>query len=94
MLQLSADDPSAAVIGYTITPAYQRQGLAREGVGALLDYAVPFLLAKRFDSVLTAPHEGHLYRRLRHSDVADDRKVLARVRAWYTVHGMFERGSS
>ena len=27
----------------------------------LLDYAVPFLLDRRFDSVLTAPHEGHLY---------------------------------
>ena len=33
----------------------------------LLDYAVPFLLDKRFDSVLTAPHEGHLYRRLSHA---------------------------
>ena len=56
---------------------------------ALLDYAVPFLLAKRFDSVLTSAHEGHLYRRLRHAEVADDREVLARVRAWYTTHGMF-----
>jgi len=31
----------------------------------LLDFAVPFLCDRRFDSVLTAPHEGHLYRRLR-----------------------------
>jgi dienelactone hydrolase len=55
----------------------------------LLDYAVPFLLDRRFDSVLTAPHEGHLYRRLRHADVATDPEVLSRVRAWYTAHGMF-----
>ena len=55
----------------------------------LLDYAVPFLLDRRFDSVLTAPHEGHLYRRLRHAEVASDPEVLARVRAWYTAHGMF-----
>jgi dienelactone hydrolase len=56
----------------------------------LLDYAVPFLLDRRFDSVLTAPHEGHLYRRLRHAEVADDPEVLARVQAWYATHGMFE----
>ena len=55
----------------------------------LLDYAVPFLLDRRFDSVLTAPHEGHLYRRLRHAEVATDPEVLSRVRAWYTAHGMF-----
>jgi dienelactone hydrolase len=64
---------------------------------ALLDYAVPFLLARRFDSVLTAPHEGHLYRRLRHAEVAADPEVLARVRAWYAAHGMFQpnaRGAS
>jgi dienelactone hydrolase len=56
---------------------------------ALLDYAVPFLLDKRLDSVLPAPHEGYLYRRLRHAEVATDPEVLARVRAWYTAHGMF-----
>jgi len=55
----------------------------------LLDYAVPFLLDKRFDSVLTAPHEGHLYWRLSHAEVATDSEVLSRVRAWYTAHGMF-----
>ena len=55
----------------------------------LLDFAVPFLLDRRFDSVLTAPHEGHLYRRLRHAEVATDPEVLSRVRAWYTAHGMF-----
>ncbi len=55
----------------------------------LLDYAVPFLLDSRFDSVLTAPHEGHLYRRLTHAQVATDSEVLSRVRAWYTAHGMF-----
>ena len=55
----------------------------------LLDYAVPFLLDRRLDSVLTAPHEGHLYPRLRHAGVATDPEVLSRVRAWYTAHGMF-----
>ncbi len=55
----------------------------------LLDYAVPFLLATRFDSALIAPREGHLYRRLGHADVAVDPEVLSRVRAWYTNHGMF-----
>ena len=55
----------------------------------LLDYAVPFLLARRFDSVITAPHEGHLYSRLRHAAVATDPEVLSRVRAWYAAHGMF-----
>ena len=57
----------------------------------LLDYAVPFLLDRRFDSVLTAPHEGHLYRRLSHAQVATDPEVLSRVRAWYTAHGMFSQ---
>ena len=55
----------------------------------LLDYAVPFLLDRRFDSVLTAPHEGHLYSRLGHAEVATDPEVLSRVRAWYTAHAMF-----
>lgn len=55
----------------------------------LLDYAVPFLLARRFDSVLTAPREGHLYRSLRHAEVATDAEMLSRVRAWYTAHGIF-----
>lgn len=56
----------------------------------VLDYAVPFLLAKRFDSVLTAPHEGHLYLRLQHADMATDPEMLSRVRAWYTAHGLFD----
>jgi dienelactone hydrolase len=55
----------------------------------LFDYAVPFLLDRRLDSVLTAPHEGHLYRGLSHGEVAADPEVLSRVRAWYTAHGMF-----
>jgi dienelactone hydrolase len=55
----------------------------------LLDYAVPFLLGRRFDSVLTAPREGFLYRRLRHAEIATDPEVLSRVRAWYTAHGLF-----
>ncbi len=57
----------------------------------LLDFAVPFLFDRRFDSVLTASHEGHLYWRLSHAEVATDPEVLSRVRAWYTAHGMFEQ---
>ncbi len=57
----------------------------------LLDVAVPFLLDRRFDSVLTAPHEGHLYRLLRHAEVARNPEMLSRVRAWYASHGMFEQ---
>jgi hypothetical protein len=55
----------------------------------LTDFAVPFLLDKRFDSVLTAPHEGHLYRRLSHSKAAEDPEVLKSIRTWYTAHGLF-----
>ena len=46
----------------------------------LRDFAVPFLLDERFDSVLTAPHEGYLYRRLGHGDAAKDAEVLERIR--------------
>jgi len=56
------------------------------GIG---DFAVPFLLDRRFDAVLHAPHEGHLYLRLSHASVADDPEVLARIRTWYSAHGMF-----
>jgi dienelactone hydrolase len=55
----------------------------------LLDFAVPFLLDQRFDSVLSAPHEGHLYRRLTHSGIADEPEVLENIRAWNREHGMF-----
>jgi dienelactone hydrolase len=55
----------------------------------LRDLAVPFLLDQRFDSVLTAPHEGHLYPRLGHGEVAEDSKVLERIRDWYAAHGLF-----
>jgi dienelactone hydrolase len=55
----------------------------------LRDFAVPFLLDERFDAVLEAPHEGHLYRRFGHGEVAEDREVLARIRAWYASHGLF-----
>ena len=55
----------------------------------LLDFAVPFLLDRRFDAVLNAPHEGHLYPRLSHATVADDPEVLARIRTWYSAHGLF-----
>ncbi len=89
--------------GGVLLDAIHRQGIPAPSVAqarriqapyqwhhGLLDYAVPFLLDRRFDSVLTAPHEGHLYRRLRHAGVADDPEVLERVRAWYATHGMFE----
>src|SRR5262252_3056090 len=46
----------------------------------LRDIAVPFLLDERFDAVLSAPHEGHLYPRLNHSAVAENPEVLARIR--------------
>jgi len=55
----------------------------------LRDFAVPFLLDRRFDAVLNAPHEGHLYPRLSHSTVADDSEVLASIRTWYAAHGLF-----
>jgi dienelactone hydrolase len=55
----------------------------------LRDFAVPFLLDRRFDAVLNAPHEGHLYPRLSHATVADDPEVLARIRTWYSAHGLF-----
>jgi dienelactone hydrolase len=55
----------------------------------LRDFAVPFLLDRRFDIVLNAPHEGHLYPRLGHASVADDPEVLARIRTWYATHGLF-----
>jgi len=55
----------------------------------LRDFAVPFLLDRRFDHVLNAPHDGHLYPRLSHASVAEDPEVLAHVRAWYAAHGLF-----
>ena len=55
----------------------------------LLDFAVPFLLDRRFDAVLNAPHDGHLYPRLTHAAVAEDREVLSRIRSWYAAHGLF-----
>ena len=55
----------------------------------LRDFAVPFLLDERFDSVLTAPHEGHLYPRLGHGEVAEDHEVLERIHTWYAAHGLF-----
>jgi dienelactone hydrolase len=53
------------------------------------DFAVPFLFDRRLDSILTAPHEGHIYPRLGHGDVAEDDEVLERVRTWYAAHGLF-----
>ncbi len=73
--------PSVAEARRIQTPYQWHHGLP--------DYAVPFLLDSRFDSVLTAPHEGHLYRRLTHAEVATDPEVLSRLRAWYITHGMF-----
>jgi dienelactone hydrolase len=55
----------------------------------LRDLAVPFLLDQRLDSVLTAPHEGHLYPRLGHGNIAEDHQVLERIHAWYAANGLF-----
>jgi RimJ/RimL family protein N-acetyltransferase len=49
MLQLTSD-PTVAVIGYTVTPVQQRQGLGLEGVHALLSYAVPLLRLRRVEA--------------------------------------------
>jgi dienelactone hydrolase len=57
----------------------------------LRDFAVPFFLDQRFGSVLGGPHEGYLYRRLRHAEVAEDVTVLKRIKAWYTAHDLFRR---
>jgi dienelactone hydrolase len=73
--------PSAAEARRIRTPYQWHHGL--------LDYAVPFILARHFDAVLTAPHDGHLYPRFGHGGIATDSEVLARIRAWYTEHGMF-----
>ena len=54
----------------------------------LLDFAVPFLLDQRFDSVLGGTREGYLYPRLHHAEVAEDRTVLKRIKAWYAAHGL------
>jgi acetyl esterase/lipase len=70
-------------------PAARRIQAPYQWHHGVLDYAVPFLLDRRFDSVLEAPHEGHLYPRLRHAEVVADPEVLSRIRAWYRDHGMF-----
>jgi dienelactone hydrolase len=73
--------PSVALARRIQTPYQWHHGLT--------DLAVPFLLDRRFDSVLTAPHEGHLYRRLGHSEAADNPEILERIRSWYAAHGLF-----
>lgn len=55
----------------------------------LRDLAVPFLFDRRFDAVLTAPHEGHVYPGLGHGDIIENPEVLQRVHAWYAAHGLF-----
>jgi len=75
--------PSVAQARRITTPYQWHHGLK--------DFAVPFLLDRRFDAVLTAPHEGHLYLRLTHATVAADPEVLDRIRAWYASHGLFDR---
>ena len=57
----------------------------------LRDFAVPFFLDQGFGRVLGGPHEGYVYRRLRHAGVAEDASVLKRIKAWYTAHGLFRR---
>ena len=50
MLQVRAHDPSVAVIGYTISRVHQRQGLGREGLTALLSYAIHALRLRRVEA--------------------------------------------
>src|SRR6478672_9929831 len=64
--------PSAAEARRIETPYQWHHGLR--------DLAVPFLLDKRFDSILTAAHEGYIYPRLGHAEVAEDAEVLKRIR--------------
>jgi dienelactone hydrolase len=73
--------PSVAQGRRILTPYQWHHGLK--------DFAVLFLLDQRFDSVLTAPHEGYLYPRLSHAGVADDPEVLKRIENWYASHGLF-----
>jgi dienelactone hydrolase len=73
--------PSVAQARLIQTPYQWHHGLR--------DFAVPFLLDRRFDAVLNAPHEGHLYLRLTHATVADDPEVLGRIRTWYSAYGLF-----
>jgi dienelactone hydrolase len=72
--------PSAAEARHIHIPYQWHHGL--------LDFAVPFLLDQRFDSVLGGDHEGYIYRRLNHAGVAEDPTVLKRIKAWYTAHGL------
>jgi len=73
--------PSAAEARRIKTPYQWHHGLR--------DFAVPFLFDQRFDALLDGPHEGHLYPRLGHGQVADNPEVLARIRSWYAAHGLF-----
>jgi len=55
------------------------------------DDVVPLALDQLFEAALDAsgvPHEGHVYAGAAH-DIAQHPEVLARIRAWYAVHGMF-----
>jgi dienelactone hydrolase len=55
----------------------------------LKDFAVPFLLDQRLNKVLAGSHEGYLYPRLGHAEIAEDPEVLKRIRAWYDRNGLF-----
>jgi len=72
--------PSEAQARRIHTPYQWHHGLA--------DFAVPFLLDERFDRLLGGPHQGYIYRGLRHSTVAADPTVLKRIRAWYAAQGL------
>jgi dienelactone hydrolase len=72
--------PSAAEARRIHTPYQWHHGL--------LDFAVPFLLDQRFDRVLGGAHEGYIYPRLHHTEVAEDPTVLKRIKAWYVAHGL------
>ena len=57
-----------------------------------LDATVPLSYDQRFDSLLTATgieHQLYVYPGEDHLQVRLDPKMLERVRAWYSAHGMF-----
>ena len=54
VLQVRADDPRQAEIGFTLAPGYQGRGYAAEAVGTLLDYAFTTLGLHRVVAVSDA----------------------------------------
>jgi RimJ/RimL family protein N-acetyltransferase len=53
-LHVRADDPRQGEVGFTVSPAHQRRGLASEAVAAVLDYAFGTLGLHRIIAVTDA----------------------------------------